>query len=126
MSDEGHPFRFAHSVHQPLRVMGEGGDVTVGVEDQQVVLLRYQSLVVDLLPDQEQDPVRPAAVISRHTLYQHIMVCHDDRIQPGLHSGSRDIFMRAAAVRVTCVHVQVDDDFVHKFPVVDDFPYSQV
>ena len=81
---------------------------------------------VDFLSNQEQDPARSAAVVSFHALHQHVMVRHDNDIQPALHRGLGDVFVCTATVRVTGVHVQIDNDFVHKILCVDYFPYSQV
>ena len=44
---------------------------------------------------------------------EHLMVGHDDGIQARLHGGLGNILMRSAAIRVACMHMQINDDFVH-------------
>jgi len=102
------------SIHQALRVVGEGGYVAVGVEDQQVVLLRYQSLVVDFLSNQEQDSAWPATVVSFHALHQHIVIRHDDHIHSGFQCGGGDILMYSTSIGVSGMHMEIHDNFVHR------------
>ena len=78
-----------------------------------MVLLRVTVLVMDLLPDQQQDAVPGDTVISLQTLYQHVMIRDDDYIQPCFNGRMGDILVSTGAIRVAGMHVQVDDDFVH-------------
>ena len=88
-------------------------------------------LVVDLLSNEEQGSAGAEAVVSFHALNQHVMIRHDDRIQTCFYRGLCDVFVCAASIRVACVHVQVDDDFVHETSNIFAQPpspaaYSQV
>jgi hypothetical protein len=55
MGNEGESARVVDSVDEGLRIVCQVGYIAVGVEHQQVVLLRVTVLVVDLLSNQEQD-----------------------------------------------------------------------
>ena len=114
MGDEADAPRRGNTVDQRLRVVCQTGKVPVRVEHQQVVLLRDPILVVDFLSNQEQDSVRADAVVSFHALHQDVVIRHDDGIQSRFEGGVGDILVGAGAVRVACMHMQVDDDFVHR------------
>ncbi len=126
MSDEGQAAGVIHAVDERLRIVCQMGQIAVGVEHQQVVLLRITVLVVDLLSDQEQDTVAGDAVISLHALDQHIMVRHDDGIHACFDGGMGDILVCACPVGVACMHVQIDDDFVHLTSVVASAAVSKI
>jgi hypothetical protein len=78
-----------------------------------VILLRIPILIVDFLSNQEQDAVSSDPIISLHTLNQHIVIRHDNRIQTGFNGGVGDILVRASSIREAGMHVQIDDNFVH-------------
>src|SRR5688572_11156735 len=111
MSDETNPTCIMHAINKRLWIIRQGCQVTVGVEEQQVVLLRVAVLIVDLLSDQKQDRARfergggSKPVVTLHALDQYVVVCYDDRVQPSSHCGMSNIFMSACAVRVTGVHM---------------------
>src|SRR5262245_39896520 len=54
MCNEADSTSIPDAVDQCLWVIGQGGKISVGVEDQQVVFLRVPVLVVNLLSNQEQ------------------------------------------------------------------------
>src|SRR5512143_2489178 len=55
MSNERESTRVVDSVDQRLRVICQRGDVPVGVEHQEMILVRVTILVMDLLPNQKQN-----------------------------------------------------------------------
>jgi len=78
-----------------------------------MILLRVPILIVDFLADQHQESSVPFPVIAFQSVHKDVVVSHNDNIYAGIESGFGNIFVRAASVRVACVHMQVDDNFVH-------------
>ena len=125
MGNERQPTAVLDRIDDSLRFVGERSQLASCAECQQVVLLRVAVLVVQLLPDQHQHPSVQFLVIALETLHQDVVIGDDDGIQSGLNGSAHDVLVRATAVRVAGVHVQIDDDFVHR-SLVDDFPSVQV
>ncbi len=63
-----------------------------------MVFLRITVLVVDFLSNQKQDPAASEAVVSFHTLNEHVVVCHNDRIQACLDGSLGNILMRSGSI----------------------------
>jgi hypothetical protein len=104
---------FGDSVDEGLRIVCQGSDVPGGVEDQQMILLWHPVLVMDFLTDQEQDAAAADSVVSLQPLNQHVVICHNDRVQSRFDGSIGDLLMGPRPIGVTRVHVQIDDDFVH-------------
>jgi hypothetical protein len=111
---------FGDSVYECLWVICQAGEVSIGIEHQQVVLLRDPVLVVDFLSNQEQDAVSPKrrrradAVVSFHALDKGIVIRDDNGIQSRFDGGIGNVLVSSGSIRVAGVHVQVYDDFVHE------------
>ena len=87
-----------------------------------MIFLRVPRLVMDFLPDQHEDLFVLFLVIALKSVDENIMVGDDDHIHTGFEGGCGNVFVQAAPVRVSGVHVQVDNDFVHKIPRFKFFP----
>jgi hypothetical protein len=94
-------------------VFGQCGQVTVCAEDQQVILLRVARLVVDFLSNEHEHALVPVAVAALEVFDQHVVIGDDDRVQTGSDGCRGNIRVQAGPIRVACVHVQVNSNFLH-------------
>jgi len=113
MRQESQTIGAGDSIQQKLRRVRQRSQFAPCAKNQQVILLRVARLVVYLFTYQEQDLSIAILVISFGTIDPHVMICHDDGIQPGDHSCLGDLLVRAETIGIAGVHMEVDDGFIH-------------
>ena len=94
-----------------------------------MVLLRQHSAVMDLLTDQNEQALAASLMVSLHAFDPDIVIGDHHRIQTAAESRRGNIAVASRAIRVTGVHVQIHNDFMHAVPggsLVDESSASQV
>ncbi len=89
-----------------------------------MVFLWIAILVVDFFASQYEDAFLSFMIISVHPLYQNIVISNQENIHAGFKSRLPQFSVCTGTIRVSGVHVQIDDQFVHVFPFLITPPES--
>jgi hypothetical protein len=111
---ECQPAAAPDGLQERSRVLGELRELAAGAEHKEVIFLWIAATIMDLLAGEHEDPACGRLNVAINSLNPNIVVRYEHNIQAGFDRSFSNLTMAPRAVGIRGVHVQIQDDFVHR------------
>jgi hypothetical protein len=114
MREERKPAAALNCVQERGRILGVLGQLAAGAEHEEMVFLWIAPAIMDFLTGEHEYTPAARFHVTVDALDPHVVVCDQHHIHAGSDRRFSDLPMASSAVGVGGVHVQIQDDFVHR------------